>query len=144
MWLLILSDDNYPGRDVRVKRPEDKYHAILETKSFAEELGFDKTQQSLIATVASELATNIARYADSGHISLRRVKQGSKVGIEMTARDAGPGIQDIEKALEDHYSTTPSSLGMGLSSLNRIMDDFTIESEVGVGTTIVAYKWSKV
>jgi len=64
----------------------------------------------------------------------------SRAGIEIVARDDGPGILDIDLAMQDGYSTV-ESLGLGLPGARRIMDDFTIESQDGHGTTVVMRKW---
>ena len=103
-------------------------------------MGFDEIQQSMIATAASELSTNIIRYAGKGSITLRTIQKNSREGIEIAAQDDGPGIEDIEEAMEDHFSKG-NGLGLGLSSVRRIMDEFDIQSEPGQGTRIVARKW---
>ncbi|MEE9913920.1 MAG: anti-sigma regulatory factor [Deltaproteobacteria bacterium] len=119
----------------------DKEQAIIETRDFAAGVGFNKTDQMLIATAASELSSNILRYAGKGELLLKVVRKVGRIGIEMIAVDQGKGIADIEKALQDHYSTTQGSLGLGLPSVRRIMDDFEIESSPVKGTRILARKW---
>lgn len=135
------------GSDIKVElsisEPEDNYHAIFEAKTISKKAGFKEVDQTLIATVVSELSTNIIRYAVKGNIELEVISTSNKIGIKITATDKGPGIKNIEKAMKDNYTTTKDSLGMGLSSIKRIMDEFIINSEVGIGTTIVAYKWKK-
>lgn len=63
--------------------------------------------------------------------------------IEIILADKGPGIADIELAMQEGYSTAPDSVrslgfgaGMGLPNMKRYTDEMTIASEVGVGTTI--------
>ena len=56
------------------------------------------------------------------------------------AEDKGPGISDIRKVMEDGY-TTSGGLGAGLPGVKRLMDEFDIDSEVGVGTKITTTKW---
>ncbi|HPL67464.1 MAG TPA: anti-sigma regulatory factor [Smithellaceae bacterium] len=119
----------------------DKEQAIIETRHFAAGVGFNKTDQVLIATAASELSSNILRYAGKGELLLKVVRNIGRIGIEMVAVDRGKGIADIEKAMQDHYSTTQGSLGLGLPSVRRIMDDFEIESSPVKGTRILARKW---
>lgn len=119
----------------------DKEHAMIETRNFAAGAGFNKTQQMLIATAASELSSNILRYAGKGELLLKVVKNMGRLGIEIVAMDQGTGIADIEKALQDNYTTTKGSLGLGLPSVRRIMDDFEIESSPGKGTLIRTRKW---
>ena len=120
---------------------EDVGSAIYEAKLMAIRVGFEETSQVLISTAVSELSTNIIRYAGSGEIILKTVHETGKTGIEIQAIDNGPGIDNIEKAMQDHFTTTPDSLGLGLSSVKRIMDTFKIDSIQGKGTRIIARKW---
>jgi serine/threonine-protein kinase RsbT len=109
-------------------------------RELARELGFTSTDLALIATAISELARNIILYANSGEIVLGVTENGSRRGIKVIARDDGPGIPDIERALEEGFSTS-RSLGLGLSGVRRLMDEFDIISEVGHGTTVTVKKW---
>ena len=93
----------------------------------------------MIATAISELARNIVQYAQHGEIVLS-VVEGSRPGIQIVARDQGPGIADLEQAMRDGYSTG-GSLGLGLPGAKRLMDEFTIDSEVGKGTIVSVRKW---
>ena len=96
----------------------------------------------MISTAVSELARNIIKYAKEGEVTLKIICQNLKKGIEILAIDKAPGIQDIDKALDENYSTG-GTIGIGLPGTKRIMDDFHIESEPGKGTTIMARKWIK-
>ena len=75
-----------------------------------------------------------------GTIRIFRIEDGKKVGLEIVAQDKGPGIPDVELAMQDGYSTN-RGLGSGLPGAQRLMDEFSIESELGVGTRIVARLW---
>jgi serine/threonine-protein kinase RsbT len=109
-------------------------------RELARELGFTSTDLALIATAISELARNIILYANGGEILLGVSENGSKRGVKVVARDDGPGIPDVELALEEGFSTS-RSLGLGLSGVRRLMDEFDIVSEVGRGTTVTVKKW---
>ena len=109
-------------------------------RELARDLGFTSTDLALIATAISELARNIILYANSGEILLSVVENGTRRGLKVVARDDGPGIPDIERALEEGFSTS-RSLGLGLSGVRRLMDEFDIVSEVGNGTTVTVKKW---
>jgi serine/threonine-protein kinase RsbT len=109
-------------------------------RALASELGFSGTDLTLIATSISELARNIVLYAKSGEIVMKSVQQGDKKGIEVAARDAGPGIPDLHQALHDGFSTS-RSLGLGLPGVRRLMDEFDITSEANHGTTVKVKKW---
>ncbi len=103
--------------------------------------GFGRTGQYMIATVVSELATNIERYGGIGNIVVEIINGEKQNGIEVTARDSGAGIENIEAAMQDGFSTTKKSLGVGLPGVKRLMDTFSIDTGPGAGTLIVARKW---
>lgn len=128
-------------RRIALHESWDKDTAVIEARELAAGAGFNPANQMLIATVASELSTNILRYAGSGELLLSVVRDDARIGIEVRAIDSGAGIEDIDQALQDDFTTTPGSLGLGLPSVRRIMDDFEIESRRGEGTRILARKW---
>ncbi len=109
-------------------------------REMASRLGFASTDSTLIATAISELARNIVLYARQGEIILSIAEEGTLRGINVMARDEGPGIPDIDRALEEGFSTS-RSFGMGLSGVRRLVDEFKIVSEVGSGTTVSIKKW---
>lgn len=111
-------------------------------RALAAHLGFSSSELTLIATVISELARNIVLYAKRGEVVLKLVDQIDRQGIVVVARDEGPGILDLRRALQGGYSTS-RSLGLGLSGVKRLMDEFEIVSEIGRGTTVKAKKWKK-
>jgi serine/threonine-protein kinase RsbT len=110
-------------------------------REVAEHVGFSGSDLALIATAISEVARNIVVHAGGGAIMISELADG-RPGIEIVARDDGPGILDIDLALQDGYSTV-NSLGLGLPGARRLMDEFTIESQDGHGTTVVMRKWLK-
>jgi serine/threonine-protein kinase RsbT len=105
-------------------------------------LGFGLTDVTRIVTAASELTRNIYHYAKSSVVRWRTLNQDLRVGLELTFEDSGPGIPDIERAMEMGFSTG-KGLGMGLPGAKRLMDELTIQSTVGKGTTVVVRKWLK-
>jgi len=105
-------------------------------------MGFGVTDVTRIVTAASELTRNVFRYAGSGIMHWRKVNAGGSVGIELLFEDQGPGIPDIEQAMEMGY-TTSGGLGLGLPGAKRLMDEMEIESEVGKGTRITVKKWRR-
>lgn len=109
-------------------------------RMLAETLSFSSTDQVLITTAISELARNILLYARGGQVRVQRLNNGGRSGILVIASDRGPGIPDIERAMQPGYSTS-SSLGLGLPGVKRLMDELAVESNVGVGTTVTAKKW---
>lgn len=87
----------------------------------------------------SEVARNIVRFASSGEVTIELLER-PRTGIRVVARDTGPGIRDIDRALEDGFSTY-DGLGLGLPGSRRLMDEFSIVSEPGRGTTVTMTKW---
>ena len=125
---------------VAIASDDDVVAARQAGRRLAEALGLTTTDLTLVATAISEVARNITAYAGRGEIVVRRVELDGARGIEVVARDAGPGIADVERALQDGY-TTGGGLGLGLPGARRLMDDFEIVSQPGVGTTVTMTKW---
>ncbi|WP_417069504.1 anti-sigma regulatory factor [Niveibacterium terrae] len=115
--------------------------AAAEASELSSVTGFSSAVRMLIATATAELATNILRYAGHGELTLRVLRESERIGIEICAIDNGCGIKDIEMAMQDHFTTTPGSLGLGLPSVRRMMDDFEINSAPDRGTRVLARKW---
>jgi serine/threonine-protein kinase RsbT len=111
-------------------------------RAIATELGFDGSDLTLIATAISEVARNIVTHAKSGEILLAPSNNGGKHGISIIARDEGPGIKNINLAMQYGYSTG-KGLGVGLPGAKWLMDEFEIESKVGHGTRVTMKKWLK-
>lgn len=111
-------------------------------RNIAAEAGFSGGDQTVIAAAISEIARNILMYAKRGEIELRAVTLPDRAGIVVIARDAGPGIKDIQRALQDGYSTS-GGLGLGLPGAKRLMDEFEVVSN-GNGTTVTMKKWREV
>ncbi|MFQ3663732.1 MAG: anti-sigma regulatory factor [Chloroflexaceae bacterium] len=109
-------------------------------RDMARTLGFSAIDQARIATAVSELARNIYLYAGTGTVTCCEVEKHGRKGIEIVCEDQGPGIPDIDLVMQDGY-TTSRGMGMGLPGAKRLMDDFSIQSQVGVGTKIVLRKW---
>lgn len=125
---------------VAINSAADIVVARQKGRALALELGFDGSDLTLIATAISEVARNIVNHAKSGEIALVATNHGSRRGIQIVARDEGPGIKDIAKAMQYGYSTN-KGLGVGLPGAKWLMDDFDIESKVGKGTTVTMKKW---
>ena len=114
--------------------------AVVSAATLSTEAGLSPVAAQQLATVVSELARNILKYAGHGQIEMRREEDGTRVGIRLIVSDRGPGIDDVEQAVADHFSTG-GSLGLGLSGVKRMMDEFHIESQPGKGTRIEVVKW---
>lgn len=127
---------------VPIRADADVLLARQRARELAKALKFSASELTLIATAISEVARNIVTYAKQGEVALQLVTQGRRRGIRVVARDQGPGIADISRAMQDGFSTS-SSLGLGLPGSKRLMDDFDIVSELGKGTRITMTKWER-
>jgi len=124
----------------QIGREVDVYVAIGRGREMATSLGFDDIDRTRIEIVILELTRNILAHAGKGELHLERLEENGRPGMAVAALDHGPGIADIALAMRDGYSTA-RTLGAGLPGVRRLMDDFTIESQVGAGTTVRAVKW---
>jgi serine/threonine-protein kinase RsbT len=104
------------------------------------ELGFRLVDQTKIVTAASELARNTLIYGGGGTMSLVTLSEAPRKGLRLVFEDRGPGIPDVQQALQDGF-TTGTGLGMGLGGARRLVTDFEIQSRVGEGTRITITKW---
>jgi serine/threonine-protein kinase RsbT len=109
-------------------------------RNAAAALGFGITDVTRIVTAASELTRNIYHYAGSGIMRWRSLSRDARVGLELTFEDNGPGISDVTRAMEPGFSTS-KGLGLGLPGAKRLMDEMTVQSQVGKGTTVEVRKW---
>jgi serine/threonine-protein kinase RsbT len=123
-----------------VHTEHDATRAIMQARRSATAVGFDAARVSLLGTVASELVRNILKYAGSGELIVRQVQSGARRGLELVAVDRGPGIADVDRAMQDHVSTS-GTLGLGLPGVKRMMDEMHVDSAIGKGTTVTARKW---
>ena len=125
---------------IEIRGFTDIARAVGAARRVARVAELTETDQFLFGTAVSEMATNIARYAKEGVVHLRTVRDPGRQGVEAVASDSGPGIEDIDQAMQDHFSTS-DSLGLGLASIKRIMDEFDIESSCETGTRVTVRKW---
>lgn len=132
-----------PGQiRVPINSDADTVTARQQGRALAAQLGLSSGDQALVATAISELARNIVEYAQRGEIILELAERGNRRGVVVIARDEGPGIPDIERAMQDGF-TTGHGLGLGLPGARRLMDEFEIASVVGKGTTVIVKKWAR-
>jgi serine/threonine-protein kinase RsbT len=134
--VIVVSDDVR----LEIAADTDIVEARGEGRALAARLGFSRTDATLIATAISEIGRNILHHAGRGEVSIAEAADDHLLGIEVVARDRGPGIQDVEQALSEGYASG-NGLGLGLPGAKRLMDDFSIETEIGRGTTVTMRKW---
>lgn len=127
---------------VAISSDVDVVSARQQGSALAAELGFGRGDQTVIAAAISEIARNILMYAHTGEIEIRGVPDGDRHGLTVVARDHGPGIRDVERAMQDGFSTS-GGLGLGLPGARRLMDEFEVVSSPGNGTTVTMTKWRR-
>jgi serine/threonine-protein kinase RsbT len=137
----MVSDKIMTQTRIPIKQDTDIVIACQKGRTLAAQLGFSNNDQVVIVIAISEIARNIFDHARQGEIILSPAQENNRHGVVVIARDEGPGIPDIKRALQDGYSTG-KGLGLGLSGAKRLMDEFEIVSNVGQGTMIVMKKWS--
>jgi RNA polymerase sigma factor (sigma-70 family) len=125
---------------VAVEVDADVVTARQRGRELAVHAGFPETDATVIATAISEIARNIVKFARRGEVTMTILDDDGTTGIMVVAKDAGPGIADVRRALTEG-STTYGGLGLGLPGSRRLMDEFDITSEVGRGTTVTMSKW---
>jgi serine/threonine-protein kinase RsbT len=124
---------------IPIRSDGDIVAARQAARELASRLEFSRTDLTLIATAVSEVARNIVRFAGSGEVVVELLDRPRR-GVHIVARDTGPGIEDVDQAMVDGYSTY-AGLGLGLPGARRLMDEFAIASETGRGTTVTMTKW---
>jgi len=129
------------SRSIALENEHDIAVARGEVRNVSAAIGFRLIDQTRLATVASELARNVVKYAGRGRMILQPTEAPyGRVGIRLIFEDRGPGIPDIAAAMRDGF-TTGRGLGKGLPGSKRLVDEFQIESTVGVGTRITVTRW---
>ncbi len=129
--------------DIYVRREADIVKVRERVRRLAREMGFDPTTQIKITTAVSELTRNIYEYARAGAITLSLATRGATAaGLQMTARDDGPGIDEAKlRSIVRGTYRSASGLGVGLIGTRRLMDEFDIQSKPGEGTRVSVVKW---
>jgi len=127
---------------VLITSADDIVTARQSGRALATELGFDSVDVTMIITAISEVSRNILEHAKRGEILVSSLREDSRDGLCVVARDEGPGIPDVAQAMQYGYSSR-RGLGVGLPGAKWLMDEFEIVSEVGRGTTVTMKKWRR-
>ena len=125
---------------VEIGSDADLVPARAEARALALELGFSRTDTTLIATAVSEIARNIVVHVGKGHLTLRPLLEDGRYGLVAVARDDGPGIRDLDAALAEGNASR-GGLGLGLPGARRLMDEFEVVCGPVRGTTVTMTKW---
>jgi serine/threonine-protein kinase RsbT len=128
--------------ELALRSQEDVVSVRQIVRSYTVAIGLSLVDQTKFVTAASELARNAVIHGGGGTAQVEMLQGPVKRGIRLTFIDRGPGIQDVEQALRDGY-TTGSGLGLGLGGARRLSNEFVIESTPGVGTRVTITQWTK-
>jgi serine/threonine-protein kinase RsbT len=126
---------------VEINSSHDIVSARQQGRTLARKLGFGGSEETMIAAAVYEVARNIVEYAKRGEIVFSGVQNGNRRGIKIVARDRGPGIADVDQAMQYGFSTS-NRPGAGLPGAKWLMDEFDIQSKIGKGTTVTMKKWA--
>lgn len=132
---------NQEGK-INIRTEHDIVTVRTTVRERAAQIGFGNTDVTRIVTAASELARNVFRFAGTGVMCFKVIQEEGKRGIRLVFEDSGPGIEDIDVAMEEGF-TSGGGLGLGLPGTKRLMDSMEIKSKPGVGTTVRVVKWLK-
>lgn len=109
-------------------------------REWAVSMGFSLVDQTKLVTAASELARNAVLYGGGGRVRLEALNDKDRRGLRLTFEDDGPGIEDVEQAMKDGFSSG-NGLGLGLGGARRLSNEFEISSRVGQGTRVTITRW---
>lgn len=126
---------------LEVMTENDVVAARMAGRRAALDIGFTESEQVRIATAISELARNIVSYAKRGSIEIRKL-DGAELGIEIVARDNGPGIAKLDAILAGQYKSK-LGMGLGLRGTKKLMDEMHVETALGIGTTVRVRKYRR-
>ena len=130
--MIVLKRDEQP-----LQTSSDVVVARQKVRQWTTELRFSLVDQTKLITAASELARNALDHGKGGNMLMESISNNGKSGLRLTFEDQGPGIPDIEQALRDGF-TSGGGMGLGLGGSKRLVNEFSIESEVGKGTKVTS------
>jgi serine/threonine-protein kinase RsbT len=133
--MTVLRSETQP-----LKNSNDVVLARQKVRQWAIELRFTLVDQTKLVTAASELARNTLDHGRGGQMTIESLTNGTRSGLRLTFVDQGPGIANIEQALKDGF-TSGNGMGLGLGGSKRLVNDFSIQSEVGKGTRVEVARW---
>jgi serine/threonine-protein kinase RsbT len=123
-----------------LKTSNDVVLARQKVRQWAIELRFTLVDQTKLVTAASELARNTLDHGRGGHMTIELLTNGTRSGLRLAFEDQGPGIANVEQALKDGF-TSGNGMGLGLGGSKRLVNEFSIQSEVGKGTRVEVARW---
>jgi len=125
---------------IQIRDTADIVRARQSSRQVSSTYNASEVETTFITTIISELARNILIHAYKGEIQIDGSIEDGHAGVRITARDKGPGIADLRRALIGGYSTC-GRMGLGLCGVQRMADEFDIVSNTSKGTIVTARKW---
>ena len=125
---------------VPVREQHDIVSVRQVVRSWSLGLGLGLVDLTKLVTAASEIARNTVEYGGGGSLTIEELRDGVRRGVRLIFEDQGQGIEDVERAMTDGY-TSGSGMGLGLGGTKRLVDQFEIESTPGQGTRVAITKW---
>ena len=125
---------------IQLRSTNDVVRARQAVRAMATEQGFSLVDQTKMVTAASELARNTVEYGRGGTVTLEALEESARRGVRLVFEDEGPGIPDIPRAMADGF-TTGNGMGLGLGGARRLVNEFDIHSEPGIGTRVTVVRW---
>jgi anti-sigma regulatory factor (Ser/Thr protein kinase) len=122
---------------VRVEELSQVGEARRAAVQMSTRLALSDSRRGEVAIVATELATNLARHAKQGRLLLQEIRSNGAQWLEMLAVDAGPGIGDLHRSMQDGYSSAGTP-GTGFGAIRRLSDEFDAFSTPGKGTVVLS------
>lgn len=126
--------------ELPLRTEHDIVHARQAVRRMTQEQRFSLVDQTKLVTAASELARNALIYGGGGMLKWQLLENGIRRGLRLTFEDQGPGIPNIELALTDGW-TSGTGMGLGLTGARRLVNEFELQSTVGVGTRVTVTRW---
>ena len=131
---------NMLKESLAIQQERDLVYCRNRVKEVSMKIGMGIVNQTKLITATSEIARNMLIYGGGGIVIIEVINRGKQDGVQLIFEDKGPGIPDIEKAMQDGF-TTGRTLGMGLPGAKRLVNEFSIQSTVGKGTIVKMLKW---
>jgi serine/threonine-protein kinase RsbT len=129
--------------ELPIRAGDDVVRVRQQVRAAAGGAGMSLIDQTKVVTAASELARNTLVHGGGGAAQIEQVTNArGKPGVRVSFTDSGPGIPDVNLALTDGW-TTGGGMGLGLSGARRLVDEFSLTTEAGAGTTVVMTKWAR-
>jgi serine/threonine-protein kinase RsbT len=127
---------------VEIRSPDGLSHARRLVMAWATRLEFGVVARTKFVTAASELGRNALVHGRGGTMTIKEVLQDGREALQLVFEDQGPGIENVERAMADGFSTA-NSMGLGLGGARRLVNEFSLESHPGRGTKVTVTQWKR-